>query len=189
MKLTENELWLLSFYRVSEITGAEFFARLAKNIKPSFIQHDLTKHFADESQHAWYWTKAIHDLEAEPIRIDIAYQDRYLEAAGLPVNVMEILAITQIFEKRVIGQYSLHLQTPQLNPVIKNTLAQIMEDEKWHIQWVGEALTKLEPKFGKDHIDATLKRYREADQEVYKKVLEEHNDKIHDILKRKIVYE
>lgn len=189
MKINENELWLLSFYRTSEITGAEFFARLAKYIKPSFIQHDLTKHFADESQHAWYWQKCIHDVGADPLRIDIAYQDRYIEAAGLPANVMEVLAITQVFEKRVIGQYSIHLQTPDLHPAIKDTLNLIMEDEKWHIQWVGDALKKLEPKFGKENIEETLKRFRAADQEVYQKVLEEQKDRIHDVLKRKITYE
>ena len=50
--------------------------------------------------HAWYWTSALEKLNYHPIRIRNAYQDAYLEAAGLPVNVMEILALTQVFESR-----------------------------------------------------------------------------------------
>src|ERR1043166_5120509 len=58
----ENELWLLSFYRTSELSGALFFGRLARALRAGPIQRDLTHHFADESQHAWYWTRCIAEL-------------------------------------------------------------------------------------------------------------------------------
>src|SRR6267142_354827 len=105
--LDENQLWLLSFYRSSEISGSLFFGRLARSMKPSAIQADMTKHFSDEAQHAWFWTSCINRLGAEPIKLSSAYQDQYLTAAGAPSNMMEILAITQIFEKRVVNQYAL----------------------------------------------------------------------------------
>ena len=104
----ENTLWLLSFYRSSEISGALFFGRIARTLSASPIAHDLTRHFADESQHAWLWTDCIQQLGAKPLAIDAAYQDRYLAAAGLPANLMEVLALTQIFEQRVIRQYAQH---------------------------------------------------------------------------------
>ena len=34
-----------------------------------------------------------------------------MEAIGMPVSLMEILAVTQTFEKRVINQYARHAQT------------------------------------------------------------------------------
>ncbi|MGZ3768619.1 MAG: ferritin-like domain-containing protein [Bdellovibrio sp.] len=181
--LTENEKWLLSFYRTSEISGALFFGRLAKSLRPGPIQVDLTKHFADESQHSWYWTKCLQTLGQEPLRLDSAYQDQYISAAGMPANIMEVLGITLIFEKRVIGQYAIHRQVENLHPEIKKTLDLIVEDEKWHIDWVTKALQTLETEFGKDHIEKTLKKFHEADKEVYKKTVAEHEDRIKGILK------
>jgi hypothetical protein len=184
--ISENDKWILSFYRTSEISGALFFGRLARSLAPGPIQTDLTKHFADESQHAWYWTRCLANLGEEPIKLPTAYQDQYILAAGMPTNVMEVLGITLIFEKRVIGQYALHGQVANLHPEIKKTIALITEDEKWHIEWVTKALKGLEKEYGEDHIHSTLKRFREADQEVYKQTVAEHEERIQHILKRQM---
>lgn len=181
--LTDNEKWLLSFYRTSEISGALFFGRLAKSLPPGPIQTDLTKHFADESQHSWYWTRCLQNLGHEPIKLDMAYQDQYISAAGMPANIMEVLGITLIFEKRVIGQYALHRQAQDLNPEVKKTLDLIVEDEKWHIEWVTQALKNMEGEYGKDHIEKTLKKFYDADKEVYEKTVKEHEERISGILK------
>lgn len=180
--ISDDERWLLSFYRTSEVTGSLFFGRLAKALPPGPIQRDLTQHFADEASHASYWTQAIYELGLMPERIRTSYQDSYLDAAGLPVNIMEILAITQVFEKRVIQQYSRHSRMDNLNPVIAHTLQRIMADERWHIDWVGKALMSLETQFGKDNIATTLQRYTQADQAVYKNVLQEQHERIANLL-------
>lgn len=181
-RMKEHEQWLLSYYRTSEISGALFFGRLARSLKAPSVQADLTKHFADESQHAWLWNKCLNDLGMPAIRVQESYQDQYLEAAGMPMNLMEVLAITQVFERRVIGQYGIHRQFDDLNPIVAQTIDRIMDDEKWHIHWVGEALKGMEESFGKDHIDETLRRYRLADQQVYEKTLKEHGERLQDIL-------
>lgn len=186
MALSENDKWLLSFYRTSEISGALFFGRLARSLPGGPIQNDLTQHFADESAHSSYWTKCLNELGENPIKIHSAYQDQYIEAAGMPTNIMEILGITLIFEKRVIGQYAIHHQAENLNPAIKATLDKIMNDEKWHVQWVTDALKNLEKDYGADHIANTLKRYREADQAVYQKTISEHGERVQHILKGRI---
>lgn len=178
----EDDLWVLSFYRTSEITGALFFGRLARSMKSSPIQRDMTKHFADESMHAWYWTQCIEMLGAQPIKLNESYQDQYLAAAGMPVNIMEVLAITQVFERRVINQYARHERIPDLQPEIGETLARIMEDEKWHIKWIREALRGLESDYGRERIQSTLKRFTEADQFVYEQVTKEHAERIQRLL-------
>jgi 1,2-phenylacetyl-CoA epoxidase catalytic subunit len=186
IEVSENDRWILSFYRTSEISGALFFGRIAKSLKAGPVQQDMTKHFADESQHAWYWTECLKNVGMEPIKLDAAYQDQYVAAAGMPANIMEILAITQVFEKRVIGQYALHLTAPEVHPEIQRTLRKIMEDEKWHIQWVDAALKAMGPEYGESHIQETLKRYWAADQEVYKKSLSEHQDRLSGLLKNRV---
>jgi bacterioferritin (cytochrome b1) len=178
MALSDDERWVLSYYRTSEINGSLFFGRVARTLKPSPIQHDLTKHFADEAQHAWYWTDCLDRLGTRPVKLSQAYQDQYLEAAGLPVNLMEILAITLVFERRVINQYAKHLAVPDLRFEVKDTIGRIMEDERWHVQWVRDALTGMEDRFGEDHIADTLRRYKEADGEVYAHTLVEHEARL-----------
>ncbi len=178
MPLPDDERWVLSYYRTSEINGSLFFGRLARTLKPGPIQHDLTKHFADEAQHAWYWTDCLERLGTRPVKLSDAYQDQYLEAAGLPVNLMEILAITLVFERRVINQYAKHMAVPGVRPEVKETIDRIMADERWHVQWVRDALAGMEDRFGKDHIAETLRRFKEADCEVYAHTLAEHEARL-----------
>jgi len=179
----ENELWILSFYRTSEISGALFFGTLARSMRPGLIQHDMTKHFSDEALHSWYWTACINNLGAQPLKLGEAYQDQYLAAAGMPVNLMEVLAITQVFEKRVINQCARHAQAPGLSSEVQETLAKIMLDERWHIEWIQKALKQMEKDYGEELIEATLKRFREADQEVYRKTMQEHEERVRHLLK------
>jgi len=178
MDLSDDELWVLSYYRTSEINGSLFFGRLARALKPSPIQHDLTKHFADEAQHAWYWTDCLQRLGAPPLKLSDAYQDQYLEAAGLPANLMEIMAITLVFERRVINQYAKHLALPDLRIEVKETIERIMQDERWHVQWVRDALAGMDDKFGKDTITDTLRRFKDADREVYAQTLAEYEARL-----------
>ncbi|HEV8114928.1 MAG TPA: hypothetical protein VGP53_01725, partial [Acidimicrobiales bacterium] len=125
-----------------------------------------------------YWTDCLDRLGTRPIKMSDAYQDQYLEAAGLPVNLMEIMAITLVFERRVINQYARHLAVPNVRVEVKETIERIMEDERWHVQWVRDALTGMEDRFGKDTIADTLRRYRQADREVYAHTLAEHEARL-----------
>jgi hypothetical protein len=176
--ITSEQLWLLSFYRSSEISGALLFGRLARAMRPGGVQADMTRHFADEAQHAALWTSCIEQLGAKPLRVNVAYQDRYLEAAGLPANIMEVLAITQVFEQRVLNQYARHLHLRGSPPAVSETLRRIMQDERWHVTWVRRALAELSPSFGEEAIRSALRRCRLADRIVYAETVAEHADHI-----------
>ncbi|WP_204802342.1 ferritin-like domain-containing protein [Mycobacterium riyadhense] len=177
MSLSENDLWLLSYYRHSEINAAQFFARVARFVRGPLLL-DVTHHFADEANHANFWTKCIDELGELPLKTQRAYQDQYIDAIGLPANVMEVMAITQVLEKRVIGQYRQHVRLPGIHPAVKQTIEKIMLDERWHIQYVREALKAMEDKYGAEEIELTLKRHTAADQEVYAKTLDEYSERI-----------
>ncbi|MDF3287675.1 MULTISPECIES: ferritin-like domain-containing protein [Streptomyces] len=176
--LSENDLWLLSFYRSSEINGALFFGRVARTLRGGPLQADVTHHFADEANHAKYWTRCIEDLGYNAEKLSGAYQDQYLEAVGLPANLMEVMAITQVFEKRVIGQYHRHLRAPDTHPRVRQTIETIMEDERWHVKYVRDALQEMARKYGQQLIDDTLARFTAADEEVYAKTLAEYGERI-----------
>jgi hypothetical protein len=176
-ELSENERWLLSFYRSSEINGALFFGRVARTIRGPLVA-DVTHHFADESTHASLWTRCLTDLDLTPIKVRKAYQDQYLAAVGVPANLMEIMAITQVFERRVIGQYRRHLRYEGTHPAVRSTIERIMLDERWHISYVGDALHAMEDLYGAGLIADTLARFRAADDEVYAKTLAEYGDRM-----------
>ena len=177
----ENTRWLLSFYRGSEIAGSLFFGRLARTLSESPIQHDLSQHFADEAQHAWYWTRCLQELGARPLAIEAAYQDRYLAAAGVPANLMEVLALTQVFECRVIRQYALHSKVPALAAPIRATLELIMRDEKRHIRWIRRALAAMAREYGAGELERALERFTAADAAVYAATFAEHAARVQHI--------
>lgn len=180
--INDNELWLLSFYRYSEIQGAIFFGRLAQTIPPGLIQCEITRHFADESQHARYWTDCITQLGKVPLKISSAYQDKYFKEIGVPKSMMEVLAITQVFEVRAIRQYGLHLKVPNLHPVIQETLNKIVEDEKWHLSWVDKALEGMEQEYTHERISSTIKNYRQIDRMVFEETMKEHQERINSVM-------
>ena len=172
----DAERWLLSFYRASEIDGALFFGRLCKVIRDPRVQFDLTRHFADESQHTRWWTDCMDEMGVKPMKVISSYQDAYLEAGGAPANVMEVLAVTLAFEKRVAGSYAAHTRVAGLAPPIRATLEKIMKDEGWHIQWVSKALQEMESDYGVEAVEAAVKRYADADRDIYQRTLAEHED-------------
>jgi rubrerythrin len=176
--IDSNLHWILSFYRSSEISGALFFGELARSLRPSAIQQDMTRQFADEANHARYWTDCMATLGVEPLKLGVAYQNQYLAAAGMPTNLMEILAITQVFEKRVVSQYTLHSKSPNVPPEVARTIRKIMQDEQWHIQWIRDALKEMEAEYGASNIRDTLKRFTAADREVYASTIAEHGERL-----------
>ncbi len=175
--VAENELWLLSYYRSSEINGALFFGRVARTVRGP-LQVDVTHHFADEASHASYWTQCISNLGHTAIKQNRSYQDQYLEAVGAPASLMEVMAITQVFEKRVIGQYHGHLRLPGTHPEVRQTIDRIMRDERWHVKYVREALAAMADRYGPELIEETLARYTAADEEVYAKTLAEYGERV-----------
>lgn len=173
--ISETDLWVLNYYRSSEIKGALFFGRVARIVRGP-LQVDVTHHFADEAAHASYWSQCISDLGHVPNRETRGYQDGYLDAAGAPANLMEVMAITLVFEKRAIGLYQQHLRAAP-HPRVRQTIETIMRDERWHLKYVKTALDEMTAKYGGELIMKTLARYTAADAEVYAKTLAEYRER------------
>jgi demethoxyubiquinone hydroxylase (CLK1/Coq7/Cat5 family) len=176
--ITENDRWLLSFYRGSEIDGALFFGRIAETVRSAPLSVDIAQHFADEAKHAAIWTRCLADLDVEPLRIRDSYQSQYFHAVGAPANLMEVMAITYVFEKRVIGQYNRHLRFAGTHPRVQAALEEIIQDERWHVQYVRRAVQSMAERHGQDRVGATVARYTEADEAVYADTLAEYGERM-----------
>jgi demethoxyubiquinone hydroxylase (CLK1/Coq7/Cat5 family) len=186
MSITENDRWLLSYYRGSEIDGALFFGKVAETVRSAALSADVSQHFADEAKHAAIWTRCLTDLDVEPLRIRDSYQSQYFDTVGAPANLMEVLAVTYVFEKRVIGLYNRHLRSPGTHPRVRAALDEIMHDERWHVQYVRRAVQSMADRHGRERVDATIARYAEADDAIYAATLAEHGERMAFALERPV---
>jgi acyl carrier protein len=171
LQISENELWLLSYYRESELAGALIFGRLARETEDDELRARLTEHCAEEAQHAWLWTQCILRVGGEPRRVAETYQSRYLAAIGRPGSLLEILALTQVFERRVIRHFRQHLRRPGTHPVVVETLERMIADEVGHIGWVKARLESLARERGDGLVRETMRRYAAIDRRIYAELL------------------
>ena len=167
LQVSENELWLLSYYRESELAGALLMGRLARETDDDDLRVRLTEHCAEEARHAWAWTETILRVGGTPRRVSETYQSRYHAAVGNPSNLLEVLALTQIFERRVVRHFKAHLAWPGTHPEVARTLQQLIDEEVGHIRWVKDRLDAYGAIHGELVVREMLDRFQRIDEQVY----------------------
>ncbi|HEX6053985.1 MAG TPA: phosphopantetheine-binding protein [Gemmatimonadaceae bacterium] len=167
MEISENDLWILSYYRESELAGSLVMGRLARETDDDDLRVHLTEHCAEEAHHAWLWTQTILDVGGTPKRVAETYQTRYYAEIGTPTSLLEVLALTQVFEKRVIRHFRAHMKWPNTHPAVLETLQRMIDDEVGHISWVKDRLDRYAAEKGDAVVAETMRRYTEVDQRVY----------------------
>ena len=167
MEISENDLWILSYYRESELAGGLVMGRLARETDDDDLRVHLTEHCAEEAHHAWLWTETILKVGGTPKRVAETYQTRYYAEIGMPASLLEILTLTQVFERRVIRHFRAHLKWPNVHPVVAETLHRMIEDEVGHISWVKDRLDRYAAERGEAVVAETMRRFTEVDERVY----------------------
>ena len=162
--ITDEELWILSYYRASELAGSLLMGRLVRTARDDELRARLTWHFAEEARHAWRWTEVIRLLGADPLPITETYQSNYLSRVGMPHHEIDLLALTYVFERRVARHFTLHRQLEGVHPLIRSTLATMCAEEGPHLRWIKDRLD-AEPDRGT--VDQHLARYEAIDRDVY----------------------
>jgi bacterioferritin (cytochrome b1) len=164
---------LMNYYRDAELRGANLLFRLMSHLDDPDSQVKLSLHLADETRHAWMWTKRITDLGGSPAKVGDGYQTR-IGLRVVPRNLIDILALTVIVEERSHQRYTEHAQRPDVDPDTLAVLHEVTKDEKWHIAWIRGKLEEIaaaeEGGIGRMH--EALERYREIDRHVYGELLE-----------------
>jgi acyl carrier protein len=167
VEISENDLWILSYYRESELAGGLIMGRLARETDDDDLRVHLTEHCAEEAFHAWLWTQTILKVGGTPKRVAETYQARYYAEIGTPTSLLEILALTQVFERRVIRHFRAHLKWPNVHPAVAETLHKMIEDEVGHISWVKDRLDRYAAEKGEEIVAETMRRFTETDERVY----------------------
>ena len=167
LEVSENDLWLLSYYRESELAGSLLMGRLARETDDDDLRVRLTEHCAEEAAHAWAWTETILKVGGTPRRVSETYQSRYYAALGDPSSMLEILALTQIFERRVVRHFRAHLSWPNVHPEVAKTLQRLIDEEVGHIRWVKDRLDSYAAVHGQSVVDEMMHRFQRVDEDVY----------------------
>ena len=126
--ISENELWLLSFYRTSELSGALFFGRLARALRAGPIQRDLTRHFADESQHAWYWTRCIAELGGQKVETKEEGDKRVITFFDGDQPYIVIVTLCEVKPGKCLGVVELALVNTSPNDISLEQLNKLNAD-------------------------------------------------------------
>ena len=172
MDISRQELETLNFYRASELHGGLILGALVRRARDPQLILDLTRHAAEEVGHAQLWTETILAVGGRPWPTRDTYQARYAATVGTPLTILDVLALTQVFERRVYRHFTTHLKRPGTHPAVRATLRRMLEEEKGHLTWVkgwldGQAVSRPE-----DVRDA-MRRYAAADALVYRTLLAE----------------
>ena len=162
--IDDSTLWVLSYYRSSELAGALLMGKMARHAQDDELISILTWHFAEEARHAWRWTEFIRKLGAQPLDIKETYQSNYFSAVGILNTDIELLAITQVFEKRVAFHLTLHRSMPDNHPAVIDLLDVMLHDEGPHIRWAFERLRAYPDQ---QLVKQTINKFAQIDEKVY----------------------
>jgi bacterioferritin (cytochrome b1) len=156
-----------SYYRDAELRGSNLLYRMLRIVDDPEAQMNLSEHLADETRHAWLWTKRIRDLGRSPVPVDDGYQVRIGRKAGIPRNVVDLFALTVVVEQRALRRYQEHLKRPDLDEGTREVLERVTKDEGWHIDWMRKKGRELARKAGEpERFQAAIQRFREIDAAV-----------------------
>jgi hypothetical protein len=156
-----NLTWKLNWYRQSELEGALLLGRMIRVVDDAALVLPLTRHCADEARHACLWAECADQLGLPVVRVFRSYQSFYTQHGGVPGNVLEALALTHVFEKRVWRQFQKELNEPGLPLAVSACLRTLLHDEKQHLDWVRQWLNQRAE--GADLLD----RFAAIDEQVH----------------------
>jgi rubrerythrin len=169
----KKQILILSFYRDAELRGARLLFNLLNHLRDEESQHKMTKHLADETRHAWLWTRRLSELGATPIPIPDGYQRRLGLRIGVPNSIVKLLALTIVVEERAQSRYLTHVALPNVDRETLKILRVVTEDESWHIRWIEKKMRELARQQGSGgDADKVLDLYRGIDREVWATLME-----------------
>jgi bacterioferritin (cytochrome b1) len=168
MSAVDKQILIFSVYRDAELRGARLLFNLLGHLKDGDAQLKMAKHLADETRHAWLWTRRIADLGGVPLALADGYQRRLGLRTGVPKTVVELLALTVVVEERAQSRYMAHAALPNVDEATRDVLKAVTEDESWHLSWIEKKMREIAREDGGEaKADEALDRYRAIEREVY----------------------
>ena len=173
LQVSEKELRWLSFYRASELHGGLVLGHLALRVRDADLMLNLTRHSAEEVVHSQLWAETIRAVGGSPRPVRHTYQRLYAREIGPTSSLLRVLALTQVFEQRVVRHFMSHLRLPGTHPEVKKTLQRMVDEEASHLSWVKIWLDERASE-GRD-VAALMDELRAVDERVYEELRAEYD--------------
>jgi demethoxyubiquinone hydroxylase (CLK1/Coq7/Cat5 family) len=164
--VSEQELAILNFYRASELHGGLILGEVARRARDGDVASQLLMHSAEEIVHARLWNDAIIAVGGTVRPVKATYQTRFAEALGHPTGLLQVLALTQVFERRVHKHFLQHYRRPGTHPFIRSTLRRMIDDEQGHLSWVKHWLDAQTTR--SVEVRGLMRSYTELDATIYR---------------------
>ncbi len=173
MTNSNSEIAVLNFYRASELHGGLILGQMVRRTRDPELILNLTRHSAEEVMHAQLWTETIVAIGGRPAPVRDTYQTRYAGEVGMPISMLEILALTQVFERRVYRHFTEHMRRPDVHPAVAATLSRMIDEERGHLIWVKRWLDKQSAR-RPEEVREVMRRYADVDERVYAAISAEY---------------
>jgi hypothetical protein len=169
MPASAREIWLLNFYRNSELHGALLMGRLARSYRDAALVANLSHHCSTEARHAAMLAEALAELGAPLDPEAGTIQGHYGDAGGIPTALPDLLVLSEVLEKRVLASYRAHLERTDVSATARRTLEAIVHEMEMeedgtdvHAGWIDRTLDDLPPAA----VTRAKARWREVDAQV-----------------------
>jgi hypothetical protein len=167
MPATERELWVLNFFRNSELHGALLMGRLARALGDTALLVSATRHCATEARHAAMLSEAIAGAGGRLDPKIETIQERYGAKGGVTASLIDLLVLSEVLEHRVLSTYRAYLLRSDVHPIARETLTAIVtemeqEGSDEHAGWIETAL-EAQPH---DIVEEAERRWRAIDAQV-----------------------
>jgi demethoxyubiquinone hydroxylase (CLK1/Coq7/Cat5 family) len=172
MDISIIELNRLNFYRASELHGGLVLGQLVARVRDPHLILNLTRHSAEEVMHSEVWAETILAVGGRPAPVKNTYQRRLAKLVGPVSSVFQVLALTQVFERRVYRHFIDHTRLPGTHAFVRGALERMIEEERGHLSWVKDWLEEEAEVRGVD-LKAMLDRRVAIDARVYDELLYE----------------
>jgi bacterioferritin (cytochrome b1) len=147
MGAIDRELWVLNFYRNSELHGALLMGRLARTLTDTNLLVHVTRHCATEARHAAMLSETIAALGGSIDPHMATVQEHYSANGGVPASLIDLLVLSEVLEHRVLFTYRAHLTRAEVAPPVRQCLTEILhemeeEEDGEHAGWIDEVLRR-----------------------------------------------
>jgi bacterioferritin (cytochrome b1) len=166
MPRTDRELWLLNFYRNSELHGALLMGRLARSLSGTELLTNVTRHCATEARHAALLTEVIADLGGEIDPKIGTIQEHYSRDGGVPKALVDLLVLSETLENRVLSAYREHLNSTLLHPKVRGALEEILREEEEHGSGEDTWLEQTLRQHPASQVEDSRRKWAEIDRKV-----------------------
>ena len=166
MPPTDREMWLLNFFRNSELHGALLMGRLARSLSGTELLTNITRHCATEAHHAALFTELIADLGGVVDPQTGTIQEHYSREGGVPKALVDLLVLSEVLENRVLSAYREQLNSAGLHPKVRVVLEEILREEEEHGAGENAWLEQTLRKYSAAEVADSRRRWSEIDRMV-----------------------